>query len=378
MQSSSLFKGTPTIKIVDNRGLTVREIDYHRHPDSPNITNERITRHQYNAHGLLIKSIDPRLYEQQKNDPTIKPNFYYHTSLNSMVLATNSVDAGTTYDLHDIAGRPTFAFSATGVFRSWQYEDSQQLGRPISIAEQLPSKTKYVTERFIWAGNSDSEKQKNLLGQCLRHYDTAGLQQVNSIALIGVPLSLTQQLLINNKEANWQAEDETIWQSYLSNDSYTTQNIVDATGALLLNIDAKGNRLRLEYDIAGMLKSSWLTIENATEQIIIKSLTYSAAGQKSREEHGNGIITSYLYEPQTQRLIATKIERPTAHQMAAKILQDLRYQYDPVGNVISVRNDAVATRFWHNQKVIPENTYTYDTLYQLVSTTVTDHAKLIH
>ncbi|QLK87465.1 hypothetical protein E3U36_03530 [Arsenophonus endosymbiont of Aphis craccivora] len=56
MQSSSLLKGKPTIKIVDNRGLTVREIDYHRHPDSPNITNERITRHQYNAHGLLIKS----------------------------------------------------------------------------------------------------------------------------------------------------------------------------------------------------------------------------------------------------------------------------------------------------------------------------------
>lgn len=42
-----------------------------------------------------------------------------------MVLATNSVDAGTTFDLHDIAGRPTFAISATGVFRSWQYEDSQ-------------------------------------------------------------------------------------------------------------------------------------------------------------------------------------------------------------------------------------------------------------
>ncbi|WP_290608457.1 RHS repeat domain-containing protein [Arsenophonus sp. ENCA] len=286
-----------------------------------------------------------------------------------MVLATNSVDAGTTFDLHDIAGRPTFAISATGVFRSWQYEDSQQLGRPINITEQLPSKTKYVTERFIWAGNSDSEKQKNLLGQCLRHYDTAGLQQVNSIALVGVPLSLTQQLLINNKETNWQAEDETIWQSYLSNDSYTTQNIVDASGALLLNIDAKGNRRRLEYDIAGMLKSSWLTIENATEQIIIKSLTYSAAGQKLREEHGNGIVTSYLYEPQTQRLIAAKIKRPAAHQMAAKILQDLRYQYDPVGNVINVRNDAEVTRFWHNQKVIPENTYTYDTLYQLVSTT---------
>ncbi|SPP31903.1 hypothetical protein ARAF_1570 [Arsenophonus endosymbiont of Aleurodicus floccissimus] len=125
-----------------------------------------------------------------------------------------------------------------------------------------------------------------------------------------------------------------------------------------------------------MLKSSWLTIENATEQIIIKSLTYSAAGQKLREGHGNGIITNYLYEPQTQRLIAVKIERPAAHQMRAKILQDLRYQYDPVGNVINVRNDAEVTCFWYNQKVIPENTYTYDTLYQLVSITGREMANL--
>ncbi|WP_306106461.1 RHS repeat-associated core domain-containing protein, partial [Pseudomonas sp. CK-NBRI-02] len=53
----------------------------------------------------------------------------------------------------------------------------------------------------------------------------------------------------------------------------------------------------------------------------------------------------------------------------AKVLQDLRYAYDPVGNVVSVRNDAEATRFWRNQKVVPENTYAYDSLYQLVSAT---------
>lgn len=376
MQSSSLFKGTPTITIVDNRGLTVRDIAYHRHPDSFDITNERITRHQYNARGLLIKSIDPRLYEEQKNDPTINPNFCYHTSLNSMVLSTNSVDAGTTFNLHDIAGRPTFSISATGVFRSWQYEESHLLERPISISEQLPAKTTYVTERFIWAGNSEAEKQNNLLGQCLRHYDTADLQQVNSIALTGVPLSLTQRLLVPNLEANWQGENETVWQNYLANNSYTTQNIADATGALLLIIDAKGNRRRLEYDIASMLKSSWLTLENASEQVIVKSLTYSADGQKLHKEHGSGIVTHYLYEPQTKRLISAKIERPAEHQAGAKILQDLRYQYDPVGNVISVRNDAEATRFWHNQKVISENNYSYDTLYQLVSNTGREMANI--
>ncbi|EKT4523176.1 RHS repeat protein, partial [Pseudomonas putida] len=37
--------------------------------------------------------------------------------------------------------------------------------------------------------------------------------------------------------------------------------------------------------------------------------------------------------------------------------------------VLKIRNDAEATRFWRNQKVVPENTYTYDSLYQLASAT---------
>ncbi|MEM8348548.1 hypothetical protein Q4S20_19350, partial [Morganella morganii] len=85
------------------------------------------------------------------------------------------------------------------------------------------------------------------------------------------------------------------------------------------------------------------------------SVTYSAAGQKLCEEHGNGVVTTYTYEPQTQRLIAVKTEHPARK----KIFQDLRYEYDPVGNVLCVTNSAEETRFWHNQKVVPENRYTY-------------------
>jgi len=40
----SLFSKTPTVMVLDNRGLTVRDITYHRHPDTPKVTNERITR----------------------------------------------------------------------------------------------------------------------------------------------------------------------------------------------------------------------------------------------------------------------------------------------------------------------------------------------
>ncbi|HGU9772233.1 TPA: RHS repeat-associated core domain-containing protein, partial [Morganella morganii] len=201
---------------------------------------------------------------------------------------------------------------------------------------------------------------------CTHHYDPAGLMQTDSIALTGVPLSVTRQLLkdADNPDiaVNWPESNP---ESLLSAEKYTTQTTADATGAVLNTTDAAGHQQKVTYDIAGLLSTSRVTVKGGAEKIIIKSVTYSAAGQKLREEHGNGVVTTYTYEAQTQRLIAVKTEYP----VRKKIFQDLRYEYDPVGNVLCVTNDAEETRFWHNQKVVPENRYTYDTLYQLVSAT---------
>jgi len=61
--STSPFSNTPTVTVPDNRGLTVRNIAYHRHPDTPDVTSMRITRHRYNARGFMKQSADPRLSE---------------------------------------------------------------------------------------------------------------------------------------------------------------------------------------------------------------------------------------------------------------------------------------------------------------------------
>ncbi|NAZ94671.1 hypothetical protein GL179_21495, partial [Vibrio toranzoniae] len=138
---------------------------------------------------------------------------------------------------------------------------------------------------------------------------------------------------------------------------------------VLTTIDANGNQQRVAYDVAGLLTGSWLTVKDGAEQIIVKSLACSAARQKLREEHGNGVVTTYMYEPETLRLTGIKTERPSEHESGAKVLQDLRYEYDLVGNVLNISNEAEETRFWRNQKVVPENTYAYDSLYQLVNAT---------
>ncbi|EGY4558251.1 RHS repeat protein, partial [Salmonella enterica] len=373
------FSNTPTVTVLDNRGLTVRDNAYYRHPDSPHVTSERITRHQYDARGFLTQSADPRLNEAGL------VNFSFLTDLAGNVLRTHGVDNGITVALNDAAGRPFMTVSNIGtaddgtedasqaMTRTWQYEGVSLPGRPVGITEQVSGEAARITERFVWAGNSPEEKALNLAGQCVSHYDTAGLMQTDSVALTGVPLSVTRRLLkdADNPDivADWQGTDASVRNTLPGDGGFTTLTTTDATGAVLTTTDAQGNRQRVAYDVAGLLSGRWLTLKDGTEQVIVKSLTYSAAGQKLRGEHGNGVVTTYEYEPQTQRLVGIKTERPAGHAAGAKVLQDLRYEYDPVGNVLKISNDAEETRFWRNQKVVPENRYTCDSLYRLVSAT---------
>ncbi|UBM23584.1 RHS repeat protein [Pseudomonas sp. p1(2021b)] len=373
---TSLFSCTPTIKVFDNRGLTVRDIEFHRHPDSPSTTDRRLTHHRHDARSFLVQSADPRLHARGL------ANFTYWTDLAGTALRTRSVDAGISLFLADAAGRPVMAIKEVGIdetggadksraiTRTWQYEAPSLAGRPLSMTEQVADSEVRIAERFVWAQVTQQARDHNLLGQTTRHYDPAGLAQANSFALTGVPISTTRQLLKDADHpdivADWQGEEAVEWDTRLAPKAYTTQTTADATGAMLTTLDAAGNLQRVAYDVAGQLSGSWLMIAGKAGQVIVQSVSYSAAGQKLREVHGNGVVTTYTYEPDTQRLSSIKTERQGT---GAKVLQDLRYAYDPVGNVLKIRNDAEATRFWRNQKVVPENTYTYDSLYQLASAT---------
>ncbi|TCC09169.1 RHS repeat protein, partial [Kosakonia quasisacchari] len=81
---TSLFSKTPSVTAFDNRGRVIRNIAWHRHPDFPDITDERITRHRFDARGLPSQSADPRLYAAGL------ANFSYLHDLNGTPLRTQS------------------------------------------------------------------------------------------------------------------------------------------------------------------------------------------------------------------------------------------------------------------------------------------------
>jgi insecticidal toxin complex protein TccC len=103
--STSLFSKTPTITVSGSRGLAVRDIDFCRHPGDPGVTRTLVTRHRYDARGVLTQSADPRL-----NDAGLA-NFSYITALAGSVIRASGADNGTVITLNDVAAQPFFTVS---------------------------------------------------------------------------------------------------------------------------------------------------------------------------------------------------------------------------------------------------------------------------
>lgn len=361
---SNIHAGTPTITVLDNRGLNIRMIQYHRQSNTQQKAQERIEFQHFNIYGFLEQSADARLSESGQC------NFYYSTDLIGFPVFSQGADSGDVYQLNDIEERLVISIDANKTYKSCDYEGVNSLGRLKSINEKVEFGHWRVSEYFEYAGHSFIEQMANLAGQCTCHFDTAGLLQTQEVSLRGEPILWTRQFIqqFDNVEysVDWQGDT---CLTALSPEKFPQQISFDATGACLSILDAKGHKQLREYDIAGQLIKSNLTVKGSDPQSIVQLIEYSAIGQKVRELHGNGVVTEYEHEAQTQRLSRIRSYRPANHLLGYKLFQDLYYDYDPVGNVVGIHNGAEKSLFWRNQKVEPKQQYQYDSLYQLIHAT---------
>lgn len=351
----ALFAHTPTVIARDSRGLEVCTLAYHRHPDTPMATDTRRSVQRYDLAGRAAQLFDPRLSET----PCLQ---HIHT-LSGAIVLTESVDAGASITLMDAARRPSLQYTGVGsdrqVIREWEYEPSSLPGRVLSIREGLAGQSAMVSERFVWARQLPEEQRHNLCGRCVRHYDPAGLDQTDSISLSGQLRSTTRQLATLTDNLDWQGASEEDWRVLLEPGAFTTRTLHDSTGKPVTIIDARGHLRRMAYDVAGQLKSGWITLAGAGEQPVINNVTYGASGEKRSEHLANGVSTEHGYEPETLRLVRL------ASRQGTRKLQDLNYEYDPMGNVLHIKDLAQPERYWRNQRIPAHSAFEYDTLYQM-------------
>ncbi|MFI9155446.1 RHS repeat-associated core domain-containing protein [Streptomyces sp. NPDC053367] len=106
---------------------------------------------------------------------------------------------------------------------------------------------------------------------------------------------------------------------------------------------------------------------------MVESIDYNANGQRTAVRYGNGTVTDYSYEDSTLRLLAITTTGPgpdtSATEGPSRVLQDIRYTYDPVGTVTRIENHSFEAAFCYGQPANPLSEYTYDALYRLVRST---------
>ena len=120
----------------------------------------------------------------------------------------------------------------------------------------------------------------------------------------------------------------------------------------------------------------------------VRNIDYDAKGQRLLIAYGSGAVpaqqgvtTTYEYDPQTFRLRRLQTTRPaglngTISQLFVDpaIVQDLRYTYDPAGNISHIEDAALKTISHNQQQVAPVCAYTYDAIYRLIEAQGREHS----
>ncbi len=368
MSDSTAATGTPVVSVHDNRGLTVRTLDWNREQVSDPL-RLLVTHSQVDDASRTVAQRDPRLFTAWRSGSTAA-NLHITPSLAGQVLRRESSDSGTQIALFDAAGRPVWSRDGRGTVQTLAYDE---LGRPESGSEQLSGSDDIRVSWRSEYGDSgpadDGSQGNNLRGVCVAQYDGGGLTELTSVALGGAALSQGQRFLVSAEDLPDWPEDKTARETLLEATVYTTTTTTDARGATLSQTDAKGHTQARRYDVSGNVRCQTVTPSGGDRQTLLERVTWSAAGQVLTERAGNGMTTTCGYDPQNQWLSTINAQRTDN-----TLLQALSYGYDYTGNVTSVTDGKVTTGYYRNQTTNGTRTFTYDALYQLLSATGRENA----
>ena len=288
-------------------------------------------------------------------------------------LHTSSPDAGDTDVFLDVAGQPVKTWRSGGLVARTVYD---ALRRPVQHWVDEGSGER-LAEAFVYGDAVDVAASRKALGRLFRTYDGAGLQEVTSYDAKGNPLGTERTFLdAVSAEVDWDVIDgdttvaaldsSVSTAGLLQSTSYTTSTTYDAQNRPVTQTTPDSSVTRTSYDEGGALQAVEVDVRGATPAVdIVTDITYDARGRRLGIDYGNGTATAYTYDALSQRL--TKLV--TTRSSDSTTLQDLRYFYDAVGNIVELQDHAQQTTFFANTQVDPHATYTYDALYRLVGAT---------
>jgi RHS repeat-associated protein len=300
-----------------------------------------------------------------------------------------SMEAGEHWTLGDVAGRPIRGWNSRKYAFSTRYD---ALRRPVQSLVQggdpiEPNATIFsepiVYERTIYGdcadtGLSEAQQQHaNLRTRVFKHFDGAGIVTTDLYDFKGKSLRGSRQFASDYKNApDWSQNP------VLDSEIFTGATVYDALNRPIAVTTPDNSVYRPSFNEAALLERVDVNLRGASASTaFVTNIDYNPKGQRTLIEYGNGATTSYSYNAQTFRLTDLETTRAagqngTAAQIFADptVVQDLRYSYDPTGNITRIKDAALLTVF-NGQQVDPVCDYTYDPLYRLTDAKGREHVR---
>lgn len=413
--------GTPTLTVLDSLGRAVIAIAHNRVKTGAGAVEDRMypTFTRLDAEGkalwirdargnLAMQYILPAAPDGQVDNPT---NFAPGYDIAGNLLFEHNADAGDRWTLNDAAGKPMVAWDSRGHMFHVAYDPLHRPAASYVKGADPADQNKVVQfERVLYGdtpGNglpdtpaNDQTRKLNLRGRVYRHYDKAGLGtsagtipatgDAEAFDFKGNALRSTRQLLQDYKQfPDWSRAPP------LNAEIFSQSTRYDALNRQVQHVAPYSNRpgatldvIRPGYNAANLLErvDVWLELAGEPPNLLdpatatlhaVANIDYNAKGQRilaEQNEAEHRIVIRYTYEPDTFRLSRLESMRPGHQQADRRMLQDLLYSYDPVGNITAIRDDAQQTVFFDNSTIAPSNAYIYDPLYRLIRAEGREHA----
>jgi RHS repeat-associated protein len=348
-ERASKHHDTPAIRHVDGMGRAMGLREHNKNAADADLFFH--TRMDIDLEGNLRKITDAR------NSVGMQ---YKYDMLGNKVYEEGS-DSGRRWLLQNAIGKP---------LRTWDERNHELLffydvlQRPVSKEVQGgdgPNPLNNVYERTTYGENQPNDKANNLRGKAAIVYDTAGKTETTLFDFKGNPRHATRRFVQNYRElVDWAGVTPDL---KLEAETFESDFTYDALNRVIEQTTPDSSVFETTFNEAGLLETVEVT-QNGNTEFFVTSVDYNEKGQRTRIVYGNNVSTDYFYDKETFRLIRLETKRANNDP-----LQDLRYTFDPIGNITHAEDRNVPVVFFDNQKIAGVASYVYDPLYRLIEAT---------
>jgi RHS repeat-associated protein len=267
--------------------------------------------------------------------------------------------------LPDIYGNPIRTWDSRGHVLRFVYD---ALRRLTELWVQKDGGPEALVERTVYGEDHPNAAALNLRTRVYQRYDGAGLATNDGFDFKGNLLASSRRFARDWKaQLDWSHDPA----PELEAESFSTSTVYDALNRPARATKPDNSEIRLNYNRAGLVESVEIRLRgSAAWTPFVTRIDYNPKGQRERIVYSNGILTEYAYDPKTFRLARIT----TTRKSDGATLQDLRYTYDPVGNIVQIEDRAHPTVYHNGEAIEPVCRYQVDALYRLTRAEGREHA----